>query len=98
MLICAPIQDFLGRNDAPSGLTLDLSLIKGIKVLDHFKPSFEGAVKPGKTVKKINPVPGRQAAVTFGVGVTTQQLHNAVYSSKLMTIGAAHGETGEKKS
>jgi hypothetical protein len=95
LLIRATIQDFLGRNDAPSGLTLDLSLLKGIKVLDHFKPSFEGAKKPGSTVNTIIPVPGRQAAVTFGVGVTTQQLHNAVYSSKLMTIGAAHGEIQE---
>lgn len=84
-------HDFLGRNDAPSGLTLDVSLLKGIQVLPSFSPSEKGAAKPAKTLNTIVPVPGQQAAVTFGVGVSTQQLHDAVYSSKLLTVGAAHG-------
>jgi hypothetical protein len=81
----------LGRNDAPSGLTVDVSLLKGIKVLEEFKATAEGAAKPGKTINTIITVPGKQAAVTFGAGVSTQQLHNAVFPSKLFTIGAAHG-------
>jgi FAD/FMN-containing dehydrogenase len=36
-------------------------------------------------------VPGKQAAVTFGVGVPTQRLNNAIHASKLLTMGAAHG-------
>jgi FAD/FMN-containing dehydrogenase len=81
----------LGRNDAPSGLTLDVSLLKGVKVLESYTPTEQGQPKPGRIVNKITSVPGNQAAVTFGVGVTTQQLHNAVYLSKLLTVGAAHG-------
>jgi hypothetical protein len=87
----ANLQDFLGRNNAPSGLTVDVSLLKGIKVLEEFKPTEQGAAKPTKVVNTIIPIEGKQAAVTFGIGVSTQQLHNAVYPSKLLTIGAAHG-------
>jgi hypothetical protein len=72
-------------------LTLDVSLLKGIKVLESFQPTAQGAEKPKKTVNTIKTVPGQQAAVTFGAGVSTQQLHNAVYPSRLLTIGAAHG-------
>jgi hypothetical protein len=81
----------LGRNDAPSGLSLDTSLLGGIKVLESFEPTAQGAARPGKTVNTIVPVAGKQAAVTFGVGVTTQRLNNALTPSKLVTVGAAHG-------
>ena len=69
-----------------------MSLIKGIKVLESFTPTEQGAAKPGKT-NRIVPVPNQQAAVTFGAGMSTQQLHNGVYGSKLFTIGAAHGKS-----
>jgi hypothetical protein len=68
-----------------------MSLIKGVKVLESFTPTAQGAAKPGRAVNKIVPVPDQQAAVTLGAGVSTQQLHNAVFASKLFTIGAAHG-------
>jgi hypothetical protein len=84
-------HDFLGRNDAPSGLSLDTSLLTGITVHESFTPTAEGSPKPGKTANTIVPVPGKQAAVTFGVGVTTQRLNNALHPSKLVTVGAAHG-------
>jgi hypothetical protein len=84
-------HDFLGRNDAPSGLSLDTSLLGGIQVHESFVPSEAGAAKPG-AANIIVPAPGNQAAVTFGVGITTQVLNNALHPSKLLTIGAAHGE------
>jgi hypothetical protein len=74
-----------------------MSLIKGVKVLESFTPTAQGAAKPGKKVNKIVPVPNQQAAVTFGAGMSTQQLHNAVYSSKIFTIGAAHGRNSIRK-
>jgi hypothetical protein len=86
-------HDFMGRNDAPSGLSLDVSLLTGIRVLEEFNPTAAGAEKPLKAVNTIVPVAGKQAAVTFGVAVSSQRLHNAVNPSKLVTIGAAHGKT-----
>lgn len=66
-------------------------MLKGINVLEEFVPTAAGAPKPKSEGNTIVPVAGKQAAVTFGVGVTTQLLHNAVSKSKLLTIGAAHG-------
>lgn len=66
-------------------------MLKGINVLPEFVPTAEGASKPKGEGNTIIPVAGKQAAVTFGVGVTSQVLHNAVSQSKLLTIGAAHG-------
>jgi hypothetical protein len=66
-------------------------LLQGIQVHEEFIPTAAGVAKPKKVVNTIVPVPGKQAAVTFGVGVSSQQLHNAVNPSKLLTIGAAHG-------
>ncbi|PGG95888.1 hypothetical protein AJ79_09825 [Helicocarpus griseus UAMH5409] len=84
-------HDFLGRNDAPSGLGLDISGLTGVKVLESFTPSESGAESPSGDVNVIEPVPGQQAAVTFGAGMSTQALNDAIDSSKLFTIGAAHG-------
>jgi hypothetical protein len=72
-------------------LSLDTSLLTGITVHESFTPTVEGVPKPGKTANTIVPVAGKQAAVTFGVGVTTQRLNNALHPSKLVTVGAAHG-------
>jgi hypothetical protein len=66
-------------------------LLKGIHIHEEFIPTTAGAAKPKGAVNTIVPVAGKQAAVTFGVGVTSQVLHNAVSPSKLLTIGAAHG-------
>ncbi|TLD19356.1 Mitochondrial intermediate peptidase [Venturia nashicola] len=84
-------HDFPGRNDAPTGLSLDTSLLKGINVIEEFVPTPAGAPKPKGGGNAIVPVAGKQPAVTFGVGVTSQLLHDAVSRSKLLTIGAAHG-------
>jgi hypothetical protein len=83
-------HDFLGRNDAPSGLSLDVSLLDGIHVAEEFTPTAQGAPKPGK-VNVIVPKAGKQAAVTIGVGLSTQKLNDALSPSKLVTVGAAHG-------
>lgn len=84
-------HDFLGRNDAPSGLVIDNSMLQGIKVHESFTPSALGAEKPPSKANVIKPVAGKQAAVTFGVGVSTQMLNDALSPSKLVTVGAAHG-------
>lgn len=72
-------------------MSLDTSLLKGINVVEEFIPTEAGAAKPKGAGNTIVPVAGKQAAVTFGVGVTSQLLHNAVSNSKLVTVGAAHG-------
>lgn len=68
-----------------------MSRLGGVKVLDSFTPTSVGAESPGKTINVIVPSTGNQAAVTFGAGVSTQRLNNALHSSKLLTMGAAHG-------
>lgn len=90
-------HDFLGRNDAPTGLSLMVSNLKGVKVLTSFAPSEKGAASPDYAAdpvagaNKITVVPGQQPAVTFGAGVSTQELHDALAPSGLFTMGAAHG-------
>jgi FAD/FMN-containing dehydrogenase len=85
------------RNDAPSGLGLSLEKLRGVQVSDSFEATPKGiqAVRfsddPIKGVNKIFPSPAKQAAVTFGAGVTTQELNNALDKSGLFTMGAAHG-------
>jgi FAD/FMN-containing dehydrogenase len=91
LVIITSGHDFLGRNDASSGLTLDVSLLKGIQVLESFTPTKQGVQQLDIKANTIIPVPGQQAAVTFGVGWSTQQLNNAIYPSKLFSIGAGHG-------
>jgi hypothetical protein len=86
-----------GRNDAPSGLGLSLELLRGVRVLESYEPTANGAKvvdytsDPVKGANKIATRPGKQAAVTFGAGVTTQELNNAIDPSSLFTMGAAHG-------
>ena len=85
-------HDVRGRNDAPSGLSLDVSLLDGMTVLEEFTPTAAGAAKPGAKANVIVPKAGKQAAVTIGVGLSTQKLNDALTPSKLVTVGAAHGE------
>lgn len=80
------------RNDAPSGLSLDISGLTGINALTSFTTSSGGATSPvAGTNNTITPISGRQAAVTFGAGVSTQSLNDILNKSGLFTIGAAHG-------
>jgi hypothetical protein len=87
--------DAFRRNDAPSGLWLVVANLKGIRVLESFTPSEQGAIPvnytqhPLLSVNIIKPVPGKQAAVTFGVGLSTQELNDALHKSGLVTTGAA---------
>ena len=70
-------------------------MMAGVNVLESFAPSTVGAKSvdySGNTPANIIvPVSGQQAAVTFGVGLSTQQLNDAIDPSGLFTIGAAHG-------
>ncbi|KAI5856026.1 hypothetical protein BZA05DRAFT_434459 [Tricharina praecox] len=86
-------HDFLGRNDAPSGLSLDISKLTGVNVLTSFTPGTTGATSPSPSAAAnvVKPVAGQQAAVTFGAGVSTQALNDAIAASGLFTLGAAHG-------
>ncbi|KAF1992567.1 FAD-binding domain-containing protein [Aulographum hederae CBS 113979] len=87
-------HDYLGRNDAPSGLRIDTSQLSGIKVSPSFTPSEKGmpAAGSGKTANVVQAANGTGAAVTFGVGLTTQELNDAIAPSNVFTMGAAHGE------
>lgn len=80
------------RNDAPSGVLLVVSGLKGARVLEEFVPATNGAEPVDyKTVTNvIKPVAGKQAAVTFGGGMTAQQLNAELKKSGLYTVGAAH--------
>jgi len=84
-------HDFVGRNDAPSGLLIDVSELQGITVHKSFTPTAKGVPPPGAKANVIVPEKGQQAAVTIGAGLSTQKLNNALVDSKLVTVGAAHG-------
>jgi FAD/FMN-containing dehydrogenase len=85
-------HDFVGRNDAPTGLTLAVGGLKGARVLSDFTPTKEG-VLPVDSSTKVNVLPPqtKQAYVTFGVGTNTRELNSLLAPSRLLTLGAAHG-------
>jgi hypothetical protein len=83
----------MGRSDAATGLLIDVSLLRGVKVLESFKPSKEGADSVlGVKTNLIVPKEGVQAAVTFGAGTTAEMLFDALSPSKLFPMTAGHGE------
>lgn len=86
-------HDFIGRNDAPSGLSLQIGEMKGVSVLESFNPTPQGAEPVTyKTVSNvIKPVAGKQAAATIGGGINIDDLNKALKASGLYAIGAAHG-------
>lgn len=86
-------HDFVGRNDAPSGLSLQIGELKGIRVLESFTPTPEGAESVTcKTVANtIKRVEGKQAAATIGGGINIEELNKALKPSGLYAVGAAHG-------
>jgi hypothetical protein len=92
--IIASGHDYLGRNNAASGLSLDVSLLDGIRVEESFTPTAKGTerVKRGSKGGDAVPKPGTQAAVTIGAALGTQPLNDALSKSKLFTLGAAHGK------
>jgi FAD/FMN-containing dehydrogenase len=86
--------DFLGRSDAPSGLSLNVANFKGIRVaqsftaLDKGLPDVDYSTDSTK-VNIIKPVAGKQAVVSFGAGMAGQELNNALHKSGLMIMAAA---------
>ncbi|KAF1991598.1 hypothetical protein K402DRAFT_128773 [Aulographum hederae CBS 113979] len=89
-------HDFLGRNDAASGLALVTTNLNGMKISDSFIPSARGdaQVVPGAPINTMRIPATRQAYVTIGVGLGTQALNDALAPSNLFTLGAAHGPVG----
>jgi hypothetical protein len=86
-------HDFIGRNDAPSGLSLQIGELKGVRVMESFTPTPQGAEPiTYKTLSNvIKPVVGKQAAATIGGGINIDDLNKALKPSGLYAIGAAHG-------
>jgi FAD/FMN-containing dehydrogenase len=84
-------HDYMGRNDSPSGLWIDVSRLQGVRVTPTFTPTIEGMPAP---LLKTNVIPPQKtpAAVTFGAGMNTVSLNQAIKASKLFTLGAAHGQ------
>jgi FAD/FMN-containing dehydrogenase len=82
------------RNDAPSGVLLALEKMKGIRVLESFTPTTNGAEPVNyKTVTNaIWPTSGKQAAVTIGAGVTGLEMSSALARSGLFALFASHGK------
>src|ERR1700760_3391110 len=64
--VIATGHDFMGRSTAASGLLIDLSLLNGIRVMESFTSTVEGApsVKPGQKANVITPKLDLQPAVT----------------------------------
>jgi hypothetical protein len=89
--IIASGHDYMGRNDAPSGIWIDLSKLKGVRVSPSFTPTEEGLPSPeGRT--NVIPPQSTVAAVTFRAGMNTVSLNKAIKDSRLFTLGAAHGK------
>ncbi|KAF2668484.1 FAD-binding domain-containing protein [Microthyrium microscopicum] len=87
-------HDFLGRNDATSGLWLSTGNFKGSRVHAHFTPSVNGTeavdynTDPVGKVNVVKVEAGKETAITFGVGVSGQELTDALDKSGLYTLGA----------
>jgi hypothetical protein len=87
-------HDQQGRSDAGSGLIIDLSNLRGVRVLESFVPTEQGAESPDHNAPPnvIVPKDGVQAAVTFGPAVAGLALNYAVHNSSLWTISGAAGK------
>ena len=88
LLRCSEAQGF--RNDAPSGLTIFVGNLKGLRVLDSFSPTATGVQVSSNATKSIPTQ--KQAYVTIGAGMSTQQINQALAPWNLFALGAAHGE------
>ena len=87
-------HDYMGRNDAPDGLWLDVSKLAGVKVLESFEPTAEGAETPDPSgkVNVITPKPGVQTAATLGAGLSAVELNRALKASKVFAVSGAARE------
>lgn len=86
-------HDQIGRNDAGSGLLLDLSFMRGIELHQSFATTEDGIARLDHTKEPnvITPMPGAQAAVTFGPAAAGQYLNNALDKSGLFSVTGAAG-------
>ena len=85
---------YMYRNDAPSGLLISVGGMKGIRILESFVATPEGA-KPvdSKTAANvIRPKAGKQAAITIGAGINALEINTALLKSGLIIPTAAHSE------
>ena len=83
-------HDFLGRNDAPSGLSLVTTGLKGVQISTDFTPTIQGvpSINNSATAEPLR-TPS-ECFVTFGVGYNTGELNKILSRSKIVTLGAAH--------
>lgn len=86
-------HDQIGRNDAASGLLLDLSFMRGIELHQSFDATKDGTARLDHTKASnvITPIPGVQAAVTFGPAAAGQYLNNGRNASGLFSVTGAAG-------
>lgn len=86
-------HDQLGRSDAASGLLIDLSLLKGVRIQESFKPTKEGLSPLNHTEEAnvITPKPGAGGVVTFGPAVAGLALNYALAPSGLFATSGAAG-------
>jgi hypothetical protein len=83
----------MGRSNAATGLLIDVSLLRGTKILESFEPTTKGAESAlGLKTNSINPKGGVQAAVTLGAGTTADVLFKSLSPSKLFPMTAGHGD------
>lgn len=87
-------HDQLGRSDAGSGLLLDLSFLRGVKIHESFISTESGTdrLNHSEEPNVITPVPGVQAAVTFGPAAAGLYLNYALDPSGLFTVSGAAGK------
>lgn len=87
-------HDQLARSDAGTGLSIDLSLFDGVKVLESFTATDKGEafVEPDAEVNVIQPKEGVQSAVTFGPARAGLPLNYTLGESGLFSVSGAAGE------
>jgi FAD/FMN-containing dehydrogenase len=85
-------HDFIGRNDAPSGLLLPVTGLRGIRLSPDYTPTKEGVapLDSNPTVGAFSYVPGKQAVATVGGGVSATDLLLAIVPYGMITLTAAH--------
>jgi hypothetical protein len=81
-------HDYMARNDAPSGLLLDVSRLSGIIAHSDWKPRPGGDPQPDPlgAPNIVTPAPGKQAAVTFGAGMVGSKVNELIKQSKMFVI------------
>jgi FAD binding domain len=81
-------HDYMARNDAPSGLLLDVSRLSGVITHSDWKPRPGGdpRVYPKAAPNIVTPANGKQAAVTFGAGLVGSKVNELIKESKMFVV------------